>query len=49
MKNYYSQARDKGLYSLINSFGYLELFVNKGNASSDFGISVGEKVSVILT
>jgi S-adenosylmethionine hydrolase len=49
MKNYYSQAGDKGLYSLINSFGYLELFVNKGNASSDFGIVVGEKVTVILS
>jgi S-adenosylmethionine hydrolase len=48
-KKYYSQAEDDGIYSLINSFGYLELFVNNGNASSDFGISVYEKVSVILT
>lgn len=49
LKNYYSEAADDGLYSLINSFGYLELFVKKGNASSDFGIAVGEKVGVILT
>ncbi|MEW6570246.1 MAG: SAM-dependent chlorinase/fluorinase [Nitrospirota bacterium] len=48
-KDFYSQAQDKGLYSLINSFGYLELFVNKGNASSDFGIKRGEKVGAILT
>ena len=49
LKNYYSEAADDGLYSLINSFGYLELFEKKGNASSDFGIAVGEKVGVILT
>ncbi len=49
LKNYYSQAEDDGIYSLINSFGYLELFVRNGNASSNFGIAVGEKVGVILT
>ncbi len=49
LKNYYSEAEDNGLYSLINSFGYLELFAHMGNASSDFGIAVDEKVSVILT
>lgn len=49
LKNYYSEAADARLYSLINSFAYLELFVRKGNASSDFGITVGEKVGVILT
>jgi len=47
-KNHYSQAEDAGLYSLINSFGYLELFVYRGSASSDFGITVGEKVGVVL-
>jgi len=46
--NHYSQAKDKGLYSLINSFNYLELFVHRGNASLDFGIAVGEKVRVVL-
>jgi S-adenosylmethionine hydrolase len=49
IKDYYSQAGDNGIYSLINSFGYLELFVYKGRASSDFGIAVGEKVTVILS
>jgi len=48
LKKYYSEAGDKELYSLVNSFGYLELFVNSGNASSDFGINVGEKVGVVL-
>jgi S-adenosylmethionine hydrolase len=48
LKKFYSEAGDKELCSLINSFGYLELFVNRGNASSDFVINVGEKVNVIL-
>ena len=49
VKEYYSQAEDKGLYSLINSFGYIELFVRNSSASSDFGITVGEKISVLFT
>jgi S-adenosylmethionine hydrolase len=49
LKNYYSQAEDDGIYSLINSFGYLELFVRNGNASSNFGTAVGEKVNVIVS
>ncbi|OGW37555.1 MAG: hypothetical protein A2Y97_04455 [Nitrospirae bacterium RBG_13_39_12] len=48
IKYHYSQVSDKGIYSLTNSFGYLELFVYKGSASSDYGIVVGEKVTVIL-
>jgi hypothetical protein len=48
LKKYYSEAGEKELCSLVNSFGYIELFVNCGNASSDFGINVGEKVEVIL-
>ncbi len=49
LKDHYSQAEDDGLYSLINSFGYLELFVCRGNASSHFDIKVGEKVAVMTT
>ena len=49
IKEYYSEGDTKRLYSLTNSFGYLELFVNKGSASSNFGILVGEKVSIVLT
>jgi len=48
LRQYYSEAEDSGLYSLINSFGYLELFINRGSASSDFDITVGEKVRVVL-
>lgn len=48
-KTYYAQVRDRELYSLINSFGYLELFVRNGNASKNFNIKVGEKIGVIVT
>jgi S-adenosylmethionine hydrolase len=47
-KHYYAEAEATGLYSLINSFGYLELFVYRGNASSDFDIHIGDKVSVVV-
>lgn len=48
-KHYYSGAEDKGLYSLMNSFGHLKLFVYKGKASSDFGINIGDKVKVVMS
>jgi len=46
MKNFYAESTDEGLYAIINSFGHLELFVNKGNASVNYSITVGEKVGV---
>lgn len=49
LKKYYSETDDKGLYSLINSFGYLEFFVNSAHASSVFDIKVGEKAVVTAT
>ncbi len=48
LKSFYSQVSDKGLYSLINSSGYLELFVFKGNASASFDMKIGDPVSVML-
>lgn len=47
-KNFYSDANDKRIYSLINSFNYIELFVRNGNASLEYGIKVGDKVGVIF-
>jgi S-adenosylmethionine hydrolase len=47
-KTYYAQVKDTGLYALINSFGYLELFIRNGSAARTFGIKVGEKVGVML-
>lgn len=48
LKSHYSQVPDKGLYALLNSTEYLELFTYKGNASSLFDIKVGDIVKVIL-
>jgi S-adenosyl-L-methionine hydrolase (adenosine-forming) len=48
IREYYSEGEDNKLYSLINSFGYLELFVNGGSSSANFGIIAGEKVRIIL-
>lgn len=49
LKNYYSEVADKGLYSLVNSTGYLELFVYRGNAAALFDIKIGDIVGVMLT
>ncbi|MEW6584358.1 MAG: SAM-dependent chlorinase/fluorinase [Nitrospirota bacterium] len=46
-KTHYSQAENRGVYSLINSFGYLEFFTNRGSAASEFGMKIGEKVGVV--
>ncbi len=49
LMSYYSEGKNDHLYSIINSFGYLEFFIYKGNASLSSGIKVGEKVMVILS
>lgn len=49
LRSHYSQVPDKGLYALVNSTEYLELFTYKGNASSVFDIKVGDTVKVILS
>ncbi|MEJ2697895.1 MAG: SAM-dependent chlorinase/fluorinase [Candidatus Sulfobium sp.] len=46
LKEFYSQADSRELYSLVNSSGYLEFFVNRGNAADVYKISTGDKVEV---
>ena len=48
LRSHYSQVSDKGLYALVNSTEYLELFTYKGDASLVFDIKVGDVVRVIL-
>jgi S-adenosylmethionine hydrolase len=48
-KQYYSEAETGKFCVLINSSGYLEFFINRGNAAVEYGISPGEKVKVIFT
>ncbi|HEX8948109.1 MAG TPA: SAM-dependent chlorinase/fluorinase [Dissulfurispiraceae bacterium] len=44
--HHYSEAEDAGLSCLINSSGFLELFVRQGSAAKMFGIAKGEKIVV---
>lgn len=48
-KEFYSQAQDRELYALIDSMGYLELFVYRGNSAKDFGIKIGDTIGIMLT
>ncbi len=48
VKRYYSEVIDRELYALINSSGYVELFVYRGNASSSFNIKVGDNVGLMF-
>lgn len=47
IKDYYAQAEDKGLYAILNSMNYLELFVYRGDASKEHNIKVGDSIGVI--
>jgi hypothetical protein len=49
MKNHYSEAEDKDLYCLINSFGLLEFFVYRGNAAGLHEINIGDIVGIIFS
>ena len=48
MKEYYGEAQDNKLYTLINSSGYLEFFVCTGSAASGYQILTGDEVEVVL-
>ncbi|MGE5301014.1 MAG: S-adenosyl-l-methionine hydroxide adenosyltransferase family protein [Acidobacteriota bacterium] len=47
LRNYYYEAKDDKLYSLLNSSEYLEFFVCGGSASSQYNVSVGDRVEVV--
>ena len=46
---YYSQAEGRAVSALVNSSGYLEIFIYKGNAASECNILPGDEVRVILS
>ncbi len=48
ISNYYSETESANFSGIINSFGFLELFTYKVNASKKFGIKTGDKVSVVV-
>jgi len=48
LSSYYAEAVDGTLSAVVNSFGFIELFTYKGNASSLFDIKIGDKVVVTI-
>lgn len=48
LKKFYSESAPGELSAVINSSGYLEFFINRGNASSEYKIAVSDKVRVFL-
>jgi len=46
--DYYAQAQGAGLSAVMNSFGYLELFVYGDSAAEKFGIKTGDGVVLSL-
>ena len=47
LKQHYSEAEDRELYCLINSFGLLEFFTYCSNASELYNLQVGDMVGII--
>ena len=42
----YSEGGEGALAAIINSFGYMEIYIKNGNAKSKYGYGKGERVSV---
>jgi len=47
IKKFFSEVPAGSLVALINSFGFLEMAVNVGNASLDLGVEQGARVKVV--
>jgi S-adenosylmethionine hydrolase len=48
-REYYSQAPDRGVSALVNSSGYLEIYIYRGSAASEYKIRPGDEVKVFLS
>ena len=48
-REYYSQAQNRGISALINSSGYLEIFIYRGSVASKYDIVTGDIVEVFLS
>ena len=49
LSGYYSQAENRGVSALINSSGYLEIFIYRDSAASKYDILPGDAVKVVLS
>ncbi|MBI5638822.1 MAG: SAM-dependent chlorinase/fluorinase [Nitrospirae bacterium] len=48
VKVFYAQCNDSSLSALLNSSGYLEFFIYRGDASAEHHISIGDPVEVAI-
>lgn len=48
LKGFYEEGEKGMVCSVVNSSGLLELFIRRGNAEEESGISVGEQVAVVV-
>lgn len=46
LRSFYSEEEKGNLCSVVNSSGFLEFFINKGNAAYEHHIAVGDQVTV---
>ena len=46
LTKFYGGAEGRALCAVMNSSGYLEIFVNRGSASSFYDISIGDRVEI---
>jgi len=49
LSSYYSQAENMGISALINSSGYLEIFIFRDSAASKYDIRPGDVVKVVFS
>ena len=49
LSSYYSQAENMGISALINSSGYLEVFIYRDSAASKYNILSGDAVKVAIS
>jgi len=47
LKTHYAEGDDRTLSALVNSSGYLEFFIPRGNAARKFEISLGDIIEII--
>ncbi len=46
LKSFYAEGKEGNLCSVVNSSGFLEFFIYRGNAAAEHNIAVGDKAAV---
>ena len=48
INRYYGEAREKEAGAIFNSWGYLEVYINQGNAHQQLGLGTGTAINIIF-